>query len=68
MATASALDDDQQGRQRRHGSPISDRSQVSLEEDDLASPNPTRDALAEGIVSLLSPTLNTLDQGVLATK
>jgi hypothetical protein len=65
MATASVPDED---HQRRHGSPISERSQASLDEDDLAAPNPTRDALAEGIVSLLSPTLNTLDQGVLATK
>lgn len=66
MATAtSASDDDQQHHNRR--SP-SERSQPSLDEDDLTGPNPTRDALAEGIVSLLSPTLKTLDQGVLATK
>ncbi|XP_021946885.1 SNAPIN protein homolog [Folsomia candida] len=65
MATATSTSDDEQQLNRR--SP-SEKSQPSLDEDDLTSPNPTRDALAEGIVSLLSPTLKTLDQGVLATK
>lgn len=54
--------------QRRSGTPV---SQVSVDDPDsldITGPNPTRDALADGIVSLLSPTLKTLDEGVLATK
>ena len=67
MATAASVSDDDQPI-RRTESPLSERSQPSVDEDDLTGPNPTRDALADGIVSLLSPTLKTLDQGVLATK
>ena len=63
MASASAEDD------RRSVSP----SQSSSQNDDgdsldLTGQNATRDALADGIVSLLSPTLKTLDEGVLSTK
>lgn len=71
MATATSHSNDDDGISNQ-GNIVNTRSsptsQASVDEDDLAGPNPTRDALAEGIVSLLSPTLKTLDQGVLATK
>lgn len=70
-ALTSGSADEDQLLQRRSDSPISQRSQVSVDDPDsldLTGPNPTRDALADGIVSLLSPTLKTLDDGVLATK
>lgn len=54
-------------------SPTKSEQSGSLEDEEednisLTGPNATRDAIADGIVSLLSPTLKTLDQGVLATK
>lgn len=67
----TGVPEDDQIHHRRGGSPVSQRSQVSVDDPDsldLTGPNPTRDALADGIVSLLSPTLKTLDEGVLATK
>jgi len=70
-ALNSGAPDDDQLQQRSSGSPISQRSQISVDDPDsldLTGPNPTRDAIADGIVSLLSPTLKTLDEGVLATK
>lgn len=63
-----AAGEEDQVHHRRGGSPV---SQVSVDDPDsldLTGPNPTRDALADGIVSLLSPTLKTLDEGVHATK
>lgn len=66
MATASLPSPDDE---KRSGSPRG--SQGSVEDPDsfdLTGHHPTRDTLAEGIVSLLSPTLKTLDEGVLATK
>ncbi|CAG7720494.1 unnamed protein product [Allacma fusca] len=67
MATSAVpLSEDDRGS----GSP-SQRSQTSVDDPDsfdLTGPNPTRDALADGIVSLLSPTLKTLDEGFLSTK
>lgn len=72
-ASTAAIPEEDQYSQRRSGSPISQRSQSQVSADDpdsldLTGPNPTRDALADGIVSLLSPTLKTLDEGVHATK
>ncbi len=66
--SAFGTGEEDQLHQRRSGTPV---SQVSVDDPDsldITGPNPTRDALADGIVSLLSPTLKTLDEGVLATK
>ena len=69
MASASSVVSST-GEGKRSSSP-GQRSQTSVDDPDsldLTGPNPTRDALADGIVSLLSPTLKNLDEGVLSTK
>jgi len=62
MATAAEED------KRSVSPPGSQGSAEDPDSFDLTGHHPTRDTLAEGIVSLLSPTLKTLDEGVLATK